>query len=431
MLKKTVTIALAFVGLLVGAGFASGQEVIQYFISFGSMGLWGVVVAGVLMCLAGAVILQMGSYFLADDHNAVFRNVAHPIVSRFLDISTTLTLFCIGFVMIAGAGSNLEQQFGLPTWVGAALMTVLVLVSGLLNVEKISQVIGGITPLIIIAVIVAGVYTLFNLPEDLTGLSGIAAQESSALSHWLLSAVNYTSMALMLGLSMLLVIGGNALSPKAAGIGGFAGGLVFTVLLLILAFVLFLNIGTVAGTDMPLLAVFDQMHPAVGVIVALVIYAMIYNTAIGMFYALGKRLTAKRPERFRPVFVIGTLAGFVVSFLGFSNLLGWVYPVLGYIGMVMIVVMVVAWVRGRARIGREIRIRDRLRELAFIKLHPRKKLSRRDEQEVRGLAGDSCVDGRELWESLQEEVMDELERSSDIRVEVDTGRDVRATTGRG
>lgn len=41
MAKKTVTIALAFVGLLVGAGFASGQEVVQYFISFGTMGLWG------------------------------------------------------------------------------------------------------------------------------------------------------------------------------------------------------------------------------------------------------------------------------------------------------------------------------------------------------------------------------------------------------
>ncbi len=425
MVKQTVTIALAFVGLLVGAGFASGQEVIQYFISFGTMGLWGVVVAGVIMCFAGAVILQMGSYFLADEHNAVFRHVAHPIVSRFLDVSTTLTLFCIGFVMIAGAGSNLEQQFGLPTWVGAALMTALVLVSGFLNVEKISQVIGAITPLIIIAVVVAGAYTLFNLPETTSGLSEIAAQEPSALPHWLLSAVNYTAMALMLGLSMLLVIGGNSLNPKTAGYGGLVGGIVFTVLLFILAFVLFLNIEDISGADMPLLAVFANMNPAVAVIVALVIYAMIYNTAIGMFYALGKRLTAKRPEKFRSVFVIGTLAGFLVSFLGFSNLLGWVYPVLGYIGMVMIVVMVTAWVRGRTRIKKEIRIRDRMRELAFIKLHPRKKLTTRDEREVRGLAEDSCVNGRELWESVQEDVMEELAHSTDIGVEVLAGQGAR------
>lgn len=378
----------------------------------------GVVVAGVIMCAAGAVILQLGSYFLADEHNAVFRNVAHPVVSRFLDISTTLTLFCIGFVMIAGAGSNLEQQFGLPTVVGAALMTALVLISGFLDVDKISRVIGGITPLIIIAVLVAGVYTVLNLPENTTELSGIAMREPSALPHWLLSAVNYTAMALMLGLSMLLVIGGNSLSPRVAGFGGLAGGIVFTVLLLVLAFVIFLNIGDVAGTDMPLLAVFDAMHPAVGAIVALIIYAMIYNTAIGMFYALGKRLTAKRPEKFRPVFVAGTLAGFVVSFLGFSNLLGWVYPVLGYIGMFMIVVLVASWVRGRTLIAKETRIRDRLRELALLKLHPRRKLTAKGEREARELVEDSCVDSEELWESVQEDVMVELAQSSDIDVEV-------------
>ena len=67
--------ALAFVGLLVGAGFATGQEVIQYFISFGYAGLIGVVVASVIMIFAGAVIFQLGSYFLAPDHNTVFRNV--------------------------------------------------------------------------------------------------------------------------------------------------------------------------------------------------------------------------------------------------------------------------------------------------------------------------------------------------------------------
>lgn len=32
---RSMKIALAFVGLLVGAGFATGKEVIQYFISFG------------------------------------------------------------------------------------------------------------------------------------------------------------------------------------------------------------------------------------------------------------------------------------------------------------------------------------------------------------------------------------------------------------
>lgn len=107
--KRTARIALSFVGLLVGAGFATGQEVIQYFISFGAWGIAGAVLAGIVMAAAGAVILQLGSYFLADEHNSVFRSVSYPVIAKLLDASVTITLFAIGFVMLAGAGSNLQQ----------------------------------------------------------------------------------------------------------------------------------------------------------------------------------------------------------------------------------------------------------------------------------------------------------------------------------
>ena len=171
---RTVKIALAMVGLLVGAGFASDREVIQYFVSFGLPGLWGTILSGLLITVAGAVIIQFGSYFLASDHQVVFRNVAHPIVSRFLDVSVSLTLFAIGFVMLAGAGSTLDQQYGVPTWIGAGVMTLLVMVTGLLDVDKVSNIISAITPVVILAVVFAFGYTMLHLPADLSGLDAAA-----------------------------------------------------------------------------------------------------------------------------------------------------------------------------------------------------------------------------------------------------------------
>lgn len=241
-MRKSLTIALAFVGLLVGAGFATGQEVVQYFISFGYKGLIGVGIAGAVMIFSGAILFQLGSHFLAGDHNTVFRSVSHPFLARFLDITTVVTLFAIGFVMLAGAGSNLEQQFGWPTWIGACLMTALVLITGFLDVDKVTKVISGITPLIIIAIFVAFVITLLNFPEDTSQLNAIAMQQESAMSHWLLSAVNYTAMALMLGVSMMLVIGGNETNLRVAFRGGILGGVIFSAMLLVLAFVIFFNI---------------------------------------------------------------------------------------------------------------------------------------------------------------------------------------------
>lgn len=88
-MKDQIKISMAFLGLLVGAGFATGLEVIQYFVSFGFYGLWGVLLSGVVMAVAGAVILHLGSYFLADEHNSVFRRISHPALSRTLRVRTS------------------------------------------------------------------------------------------------------------------------------------------------------------------------------------------------------------------------------------------------------------------------------------------------------------------------------------------------------
>ena len=177
---RSAKIALAFVGLVVGAGFATGAEVIQYFVGFGGIGIWGAVLAGLLVSVGGAVILQLGSAFLAQEHKAVFRSVAHPAMARILDVTVTVTLFAIGFVMIAGAGATLNQQLGWPSWVGAALMTALVIVTGMLDVDKVSDVISVLTPLVVVAVIGGLVYTLATREGAFTGNEALAAQTASS-----------------------------------------------------------------------------------------------------------------------------------------------------------------------------------------------------------------------------------------------------------
>jgi uncharacterized membrane protein YkvI len=402
--KAQLKISMAFLGLLVGAGFATGLEVIQYFASFGLDGLWGAALAGVVMAAAGAVILQLGSYFLADEHKSVFRGITHPTVSWALDIVVTVTLFCVGFVMLAGAGANLEQQFGLPGWAGALVMTVLVMVTGLLDVDKVSGIIGGLTPLLIIAVLVGFVYTLFNLPEDFGAVSDLASREPSPVGPWWLSALNYNGLALLLGVSMSLVIGGNHTSMRDAGRGGLLGGVIYTVLLGLAVFTLLANIGTVAGDDVPMLTLFHSMHPAMSFVMVFVIFAMIYNTAIGMFYALGKRVTSAHPSRYTPVFLALCAAGYAVSFVGFDTLMTYVYPVLGYLGMAMVALLVGWWVFSRARLSEESGHRDTIRDLTERRESDDADFGSAEEAELSEALEDSDADTEALAEQVDSEV---------------------------
>ncbi|UBI08234.1 hypothetical protein LA324_07740 [Corynebacterium coyleae] len=421
-MSKTLKVALALVGLTVGAGFASGQEVIQYFLAFGYKGIIGAAIAGAAIAIFSGWVYQLGSYYMADDHSAVFKSVSRPWIAKYMDITTVFTLFCIGFVMVAGAGANLEQQFGLPTWAGSTIMVVLLLLSGLLDIDRLTNVFSFITPLLIICLLAAFVITLTNIPSDFGYINEIAQQNQSAsgtFGNWLITALNYATLVMIMDVSMMLVFAGSHMNPAQAGKGGLLGGIMFAVLLLILTFILFCNMADVMDADMPLLMVFDNMHPAVGVFVSIVIYLMIYNTAVGMFYASGRRLSHDKPGKFRPYYFAAVLVGYALSFIGFADLLGWVYPVLGYLGLALGIAMGVAWFRDRKNIQEETGRRERLAELAETALDPEgEPLSRAERNEVDELTGDSHMGGQDLWQSVQEEVAADLHADSSSEFDI-------------
>ena len=411
---KSARIALSFVGLLVGAGFATGQEVIQYFISFGSWGIWGAVLSGVVMAAAGAVIVQLGSYFLADEHNMVFRSVSYPVVAKLLDLSVTITLFSIGFVMFAGAGSSLGQHFGMPTWIGSVIMLILVMVTGLLDVDKVSNIISFVTPLIILAVVFAFVYTMLHLPSDASSLNELASSQESSVAPWWLSALNYNGLALILGVSMCLVIGGSNTDPREAGWGGLAGGILYTILLLMAAITLYLNIEQIAGSPVPMLRLFENINPVLAQIMVWIIFLMIYNTAIGMFYALGRRLSAGHRDRYRPIFLIGCLVGFGISFVGFQTLIAYVYPAIGYIGALMVFILLGWWLLNRREISRESDRRQNLRSLLYLRDHPEREYSEAHRARAERIAEESVVEAPAIASAIDLEVLRDLEEDQSV-----------------
>ncbi|WP_412099623.1 hypothetical protein [Corynebacterium aurimucosum] len=416
MWKRAVAISMAFIGVVVGAGFASGQEAIQYFVAFGNMGLWGVLLAAALMIITGVAILQLGSYFQADEHTAVYDKISGPIVSRVLDWGTLATLFSIGFVMFAGGGSTISQQFdGVPIWVGGAVMLVLVLLVGLLDVDKVSSVIGAITPFIIIFVVLATGYTIIVTDVDWSQANEFAVNNvETPLSNWWLAALNYTGLNVMCAVSMSIVIGGNILDNRAVGIGGLIGGFFYLLLLALLVVSLYMVAPEVYKQDLPVLTLINHVNPVLGYFMTFIIYGMVFNTAIGMFYAMGKRLTRKKPKLFYPVYAGACVVGFILSFIGFKQLVSSVYPILGWIGLLMIAVMVISWITQRDKITSESDRRVRARTLVKRRLDPREHFTKKNERELRKLAAASNMKTEEFVDTVAEEIHEELEADDEI-----------------
>lgn len=175
--QKIIIIALAYVGVITGAGLSSGQEIFQYFASFGKMGMIGVVILGILHAIFGGIILALGSFYRANEHSQVLDNIAGPWVTKLLDWSLIISGFTLGFVMIAGAGANLNQEFGAPTWLGAALCSLLVIGISMLNFEKVTAVIGIFTPIVVFIIFALTLYTFVGKSYDWDYLDRIALSE--------------------------------------------------------------------------------------------------------------------------------------------------------------------------------------------------------------------------------------------------------------
>ncbi|MFF2755834.1 hypothetical protein ACFVR1_19255 [Psychrobacillus sp. NPDC058041] len=62
-MKKSFQIGSAIIGIIVGAGFASGQEILQFFSSFGYFGITGSILAAILFAFLGMNLTQLGSVY--------------------------------------------------------------------------------------------------------------------------------------------------------------------------------------------------------------------------------------------------------------------------------------------------------------------------------------------------------------------------------
>ena len=408
MSTKYLSVAFAYVGVIIGAGLASGQDLLQYFLSFGSIGFVGIVGVGLLNVLFGGIALQLGSYYRSDNHDEVFERIAHPALRRVIDVVLVFSGFAMGFVMLAGAGANLEQQFGMPAWAGSALCAVLVVLTAFLDFDRIMKVIGVFTPMIVLAITVLTVYSLARPHPGLAELDAIASRVPPALPNLWLSTINYFALCVVGGIAMAFVLGGSVLRIGEARRAGRVGGIIIALVVGADALALYLNLDRVWDVNVPALEIARSIHPVFAFAYTLIIFALIYNTVFSLFYSTARRFSGGSTTRMRLVLVGVVALGYAASFMGFKKLVGAMYPIIGYLGIALLGVLVLGWIRQRSSVAREENLRRKLIRLLVRKHADELEYTDEHRAQARTLARASVVNGVELRRdagSIAEEIV--------------------------
>ncbi|WP_203362063.1 hypothetical protein [Bacillus sp. REN10] len=340
-MKKVLQIAGAYIGILVGAGFASGQEILQFFTSFGWISILGTLVATVLFSFLGMQILQLGSRLQTQSHKHVIDLICGKVLGRGVDVVITFFLFGVAAVMIAGSGSIFQQQFGIPPLYGSLLMTLLTIITVCFNFQKMIAVISLMTPFLFIMIGIVAVYSFMQYGGDVE-LFQLGKTENTATSNWMVSAVLYVSYNIAAGAAVLTLIGGAEKNERKARLGGLFGGAGLGILILLINVSMLMNFKEIQSVDMPIVYIANEISPVIGYFMSFVLLAMIYNTTVGMIYAFTARMVPAQHKSFKLSVSLFTLVAFCASFVGFVKLVGTLYPIVGYLGMVVITAIIVS-----------------------------------------------------------------------------------------
>lgn len=349
-MKKTLALCGACIGLYIGSGFASMQEVLQYEASYGSIFWIVIAVTAVIYLYTNLSFCTNGAKNEIKRGGDIYKVYCGHKIGSFYDWFAAFFCYMSFIVMLGGANSTAMQQWGLPNGVGAILLAVVAVATVVYGLEGIIKALSFLGPFIILFLLVVVVYSAA------TGSLGFEAGAKLIDTH----AYEITQ------------IGGGNPFASGASYGGFVilwfaaflgelgarerladvkrGMLLSSVFIFCTAALccvaLISNIDLVWNTPIPTLALANKMSPALGLIFAVVIFVGIYTSAVPLLWTGVKRVAVEGTSKYKTATVVGGVLGCIVACLvPYAPLLNVLYGLNGYLGFALMAFMVVHDVR--------------------------------------------------------------------------------------
>jgi uncharacterized membrane protein YkvI len=322
--------AATFAGTIIGAGFASGQEIAQFFASYGPPGLAGIVVASILFAWLGGGLLELGHRLKATAYPQVIYHLCGYRLGLVLDLVTAVFLFTALAVMLAGAATVLRDYFGVPYLdglVGAGLVIILTVLCGVRGITAANMV---VTPLLILSILGISAYSLSYHEFEINMLVSNLEAITPPAPNWLLGSLLYVSYNLVISSTVLVPLGNSLSSRRTRLLGGAIGGLALGFLATCIAVVIMIHSPEILDHEVPILQLATSQSPASSILYALTLLAAMYTTAIASLYGCSERV--RSVIRLSPPVTTGaiTALGLICGQAGFASLIRVLFPLFGY-----------------------------------------------------------------------------------------------------
>jgi uncharacterized membrane protein YkvI len=322
---EVISITLVIIGALIGAGFASGQEIFSFFYIYGKNGIYGILIMSILIGIfiykSLKIIYQKQVYNYNDFLNLFIKNT--KIRNVILWIVNVLLLVSF-YIMVAGFGAYFEQEIGINRIIGSIVLNLLCVIVFFSNIKGVLKASNLIVPFLIFFIFFIGI-------KNIVQIRTIDFYQMK--NNWILSMLIYNSYNFILLMPVLISLKKQITKEKNIK----KVSILVTIIILILSINIFFlllnaNIKEIENQEMPIVYIISNYFNKYKKIYAFIVLASIFTTAISV--GIGFLQNISKNSNSYPQFVLFMcITSLLMSNIGFSKLLNFIYPVFGYIGI--------------------------------------------------------------------------------------------------
>jgi uncharacterized membrane protein YkvI len=328
--------------VLIGGGYATGREIVEYGGKFGAGG-W---ISGLAIFFGFSLIaflsMEASRYWKVYDYKSLLKKLIGPGWIAYEIVYLLLAVLIIA-VMASAAGEILHQTMNLNNWVGVVLITVVV---GFLN-YKGEETIAKLETIGSVALFIA--YFIFTF--TVFGKKGDAIIQT--FRDWNTSYLPDTPGISILLWTGILYVGYNlAVYPasfftfrdihtrKESSIAAVVSGLLMTIpwFLTYFAIMAYYPDKSILESTVPWLQMLKEFSPYLIVIFGIVVGWTLIETATGMIHAFISRIETEAIEKGKPlqkitkayISLTALIASLILSQVGIIDLVAKGYTIMAY-----------------------------------------------------------------------------------------------------
>lgn len=323
-ISRSMKVGLTIIGTTIGAGFASGREIWEFFGSYGLRSQYSLVLAMILFFLTVLIVLWISKSSQTTNYYGILEALMGKKLAGVFDILTMLYLTSMTIVMFAGSGATFAQ-WNISYMLGVLFIAISVFIVLLFDVRGLVSIQSFIIPILTGVLLFVYLRFIFGQGEN------VAVSDTNMVS-WP-SGVTYAALNIVPLIAVLSTLGQELKSKGEIWLAAGVSTIGLSSIALLMNYSLIKVSDSIAQYEIPLFSLLENYPTGMIVVVSVILWFAIYTTALSGVHGIVSRISSFLHSPTWVITLVIIVGMIPLSLFGFSTLVNVLYPIYGVLNL--------------------------------------------------------------------------------------------------